>query len=57
MVLSPFRGDGLQFPDQSDHDDWLLDVEESRGCELVHLNGYQHATLPFRSPRLVLGAF
>lgn len=28
--------------------DWLLSLAE--GCDLVHLNGYAHAALPFRAP-------
>ena len=33
---------------------WLLDLAEREGAELVHLNGYCHAALPWRRPVLVV---
>jgi glycogen synthase len=56
VAVSPYRGDGLQVPGQGQTAEWLLDLEDHGDCDLVHLNGYDHATLPFQSPRLVLGA-
>ncbi|WP_437689259.1 glycosyltransferase family 4 protein [Sorangium sp. So ce176] len=34
--------------------EWLLDLEERTRPDLVHLNGYCHAALPFRAPRVVV---
>jgi glycogen synthase len=33
---------------------WLLEVEAGLNPDLVHLNGYAHANLPFRAPKLVV---
>jgi glycogen synthase len=33
---------------------WLLDLERSLSPDVVHLNGYAHASLPWRTPRLVV---
>jgi glycosyltransferase involved in cell wall biosynthesis len=35
--------------------DWLLDLAEELRPDLVHLNGYVHASLPWASPTLVVG--
>jgi glycosyltransferase involved in cell wall biosynthesis len=35
--------------------DWLLALEREVAPDLVHLNGYAHAALPWRAPRLVVG--
>jgi glycogen synthase len=34
---------------------WLLDLERARRPEVVHLNGYVHAALPWRAPVVVTG--
>ena len=34
---------------------WLLDLEARTRPDVVHLNGYAHAALPWRAPRLVVG--
>jgi glycogen synthase len=34
--------------------DWLLHLEELLQPDVVHLNGYCHASLPWRSPKLVV---
>src|SRR4051794_19033721 len=34
---------------------WLLELEEQVRPDVVHLNGYAHAALPWRSPKLVVG--
>lgn len=34
---------------------WLLDLAERFQPDLVHLNGYAHASLPWRRPTLVVG--
>lgn len=34
--------------------DWLLELESRYAPDLVHLNGYAHAALPFRAPKLVV---
>jgi len=33
---------------------WLLDLEAEHAPDIVHLNGYVHAALPFRAPRLAV---
>ena len=35
--------------------EWLLGLEKRLRPEVVHLNGYAHAALPWRSPKLVVG--
>ena len=56
VVLAPFRRGGIEASGLDDPGDWLLDLEVARRCELVHLHGYEHATLPFRGPKVVVGA-
>jgi glycosyltransferase involved in cell wall biosynthesis len=34
--------------------EWLLDLEEQVRPDVVHLNGYAHGALPWRSPRLIV---
>jgi glycogen(starch) synthase len=34
--------------------DWLLSLESARGPDVVHLNGYAHAALPFAAPKVVV---
>jgi glycosyltransferase involved in cell wall biosynthesis len=33
---------------------WLLDLEDRLRPDVVHLNGYSHAALPFHAPRVVV---
>lgn len=35
--------------------DWLLQLADQSGAELVHLNGYAHGALPWRVPTLMVG--
>lgn len=35
--------------------EWLLEIEQQFRPDIVHLNGYSHGSLPFRSPKLVVG--
>src|SRR5436190_10508469 len=35
--------------------DWLLELEQRFHPDLVHLNGYAHAILPWRAPKIVVG--
>src|SRR5947207_11901836 len=35
--------------------DWLMNLADSLGVDLVHLNGYAHASLPWRRPTVVVG--
>jgi len=35
--------------------DWLLSLEKELCPDVVHLNGYVHASLPWRAPTLVVG--
>ncbi len=35
--------------------EWLLELEREFSPDIVHLNGYAHATLPFVAPKLVVG--
>lgn len=50
VALAPRRREGIPLPQAHD---WLLDLEEARRCEVVHLGGYQHAELPFRGPKVL----
>jgi glycogen(starch) synthase len=34
---------------------WLLEIEQRTRPEVIHLNGFAHGALPFRSPKLVVG--
>jgi glycosyltransferase involved in cell wall biosynthesis len=34
---------------------WLLEIERREQPDLIHLNGYAHAALPFRAPKIVVG--
>ncbi len=34
---------------------WLLELEETLSPDIVHLNGYVHGALPWKSPLLVVG--
>lgn len=34
--------------------DWLLELESRHAPDLIHLNGYAHAALPFHAPKLVV---
>ncbi|MFB3926729.1 MAG: glycosyltransferase family 4 protein [Syntrophales bacterium] len=34
---------------------WLLELEDRINPDVIHLNGYAHGALPFRSPKLVVG--
>jgi len=43
------------WPDVKRAGDWLLHLENRLRPDLVHLNGYTHARLPWRSPALVVG--
>jgi glycogen(starch) synthase len=33
---------------------WLLDIERAFGADVVHVNGYAHASLPWRAPALLV---
>jgi glycogen(starch) synthase len=56
VVLAPFRREGIEAEGLDEPGDWLLDLEVARQCELVHLHGYEHGTLPFRGPKVIVGA-
>jgi glycosyltransferase involved in cell wall biosynthesis len=57
LSVAPFKLEWMQDPwkDVAAAGAWLLDLERRCGCELVHLNGYAHGALPFRSPTVVVG--
>ncbi|WP_437577143.1 glycosyltransferase family 4 protein [Sorangium sp. So ce887] len=57
LVESAYRLEWMDDPwdDVAAAGDWLLDLEERTRPDLVHLNGYCHAALPFRAPRVVVG--
>jgi glycogen(starch) synthase len=35
--------------------EWLLNLERAESPDVIHLNGYVHAALPWEAPRLVVG--
>jgi glycogen synthase len=43
------------WPDVKRAGDWLLHLENRLQPDLVHLNGYAHANLPWKNPTLVAG--
>jgi glycosyltransferase involved in cell wall biosynthesis len=56
VLTSAFRLEWMDEPwaDVSAAGDWLLGVEERDRPDVVHLNGYVHAALPWRAPKLVV---
>jgi glycogen synthase len=57
LVVGPYALEWMENPwrDVTAAGDWLLDLQEHRGCDLVHLNGYAHGALPFTAPKIVVG--
>src|SRR5579884_2341799 len=53
---SEYRLEWMQDPreDVRAAGDWLLELEASFAPDVVHLNGYAHAALPWRAPRVVV---
>lgn len=53
----PFKLEWMADPEQDLHDagDWLLDLEKRLKPDIVHVNGYAAAALPFRAPVLCIG--
>jgi glycogen synthase len=43
------------WPDVKRAGDWLLHLENRLQPDLIHLNGYAHASLPWKNPTLVAG--
>jgi glycosyltransferase involved in cell wall biosynthesis len=52
---SAFRLEWMDDPwdDVATAGDWLLELERAERPDVVHVNGYAHAALPFRAPVLV----
>ncbi|MBA4136253.1 MAG: glycosyl transferase family 1 [Opitutus sp.] len=57
LVESDFRLEWMPAPwdDVQRAGEWLLQLESDYAPDLVHLNGYVHAALPWRVPVLVVG--
>jgi len=57
LLERPYQLEWMDDPwqDVSESGQWLLELERSFAPELVHLNGYAHAALPFAAPTLVVG--
>jgi glycogen(starch) synthase len=57
LACAPFRLEWMDDPwaDVAAAGPWLLELERRHGCQLVHLSGYTHGALPFRSPKVVVG--
>lgn len=57
VVTSQFQLEWMPSPwdDVAAAGAWLLDLERQLAPDLIHLNGYVHAALPFRAPTLVVG--
>jgi glycosyltransferase involved in cell wall biosynthesis len=53
---SSFKLEWMQEPwgDVAQAGEWLMDLERRLQPDIVHLNGYCHAALPWRSPRVVV---
>ncbi|HEV7923378.1 MAG TPA: glycosyltransferase family 4 protein [Thermoanaerobaculia bacterium] len=56
LVDSTFRLEWMPqpWPDVDRAGEWLLGLERDFSPHVVHLNGYAHAALPFRAPRIVV---
>jgi glycosyltransferase involved in cell wall biosynthesis len=56
VIESAYKLEWMQSPwrDVALAGDWLLALEDRERPDVVHLNGYAHAALPWRSPRLVV---
>jgi glycosyltransferase involved in cell wall biosynthesis len=55
LIESAFRLEWMDEP-WSDVDragEWLLELEAQTQPDVIHLNGYAHATLPWRAPRII----
>jgi glycosyltransferase involved in cell wall biosynthesis len=57
LCARPFKLEWMEEPwqDVAAAGDWLVELAARRDVDLVHLNGYVHARLPFDRPRLVMG--
>jgi glycogen synthase len=57
LVESDFKLEWMQHPwdDVDRAADWLLRLEVDHAPDIVHLNGYAHAALPWSAPVLVVG--
>ena len=57
LLESGFRLEWMEDPwhDVEDAGAWLLEIEKETGPDLVHLNGYAHGALPWKSPIIVVG--
>jgi glycogen(starch) synthase len=56
VVSASFRLEWMTDPwdDVARAGDWLLDLEQEHAPDIVHLNGYVHAALPWAAPRVVV---
>jgi len=56
LCQSDFRLEWMDTPwaDVARAGDWLLELESRHAPDLIHLNGYAPAALPFRAPKLVV---
>jgi glycogen(starch) synthase len=56
MRVSSFALEWMPDPwdDVSRAGEWLLGLESKESPDVVHLNGYAHGALPFRSPRVIV---
>ncbi|HYG85149.1 MAG TPA: glycosyltransferase family 4 protein [Azospirillum sp.] len=54
---APFRLEWMPDPDEDllRAGDWLMELERRIKPDVVHVNGYAHAALPFREPVLCVG--
>ena len=57
LFTSKYKLEWMQNPwgDVKAAGDWLLSLEKRLRPDVVHLNGYAHAALPWKSPKLVVG--
>nr|WP_298726181.1 glycosyltransferase family 4 protein [uncultured Steroidobacter sp.] len=57
LVESDYRLEWMENPwdDVGAAGEWLLDLAASNAVDLIHLNGYSHAALPWRRPVVCVG--
>jgi glycosyltransferase involved in cell wall biosynthesis len=56
LYESTYKLEWMEEPwsDVQEAGDWLIELEEAVQPDVVHLNGYAHAALPWRAPTLVV---
>jgi glycosyltransferase involved in cell wall biosynthesis len=56
VMMSPFKLEWMEraWDDVDRAGEWLLDLERTQQPDLVHVNGFSHANLPWRAPAVIV---